>query len=134
MKRILIFISGFIAGVLSTFLVLYIISTTNKSSDSIEGLVVFETKGDCLDSDGEIEVFQVLKPNMALATTVKYGEYGIRNYTDEIVILLIDNGGKTFYDQQKIKIPDSKCARQIGTYEYNTKNDFVKTVPAVVVE
>lgn len=133
MKRILIFISGFVAGVLSTFLVLYIISTTNKSSDSIEGLIIFETKGDCLDSD-EIEVFQVLKPNMALATAVKYEDYEIRSITDEIVILLIDNEGKTFYDQQKVKIPDSQCARQIGTYQYNTKDDFVKTVPAVVVE
>ncbi len=26
------------------------------------------------------------------------------------------------------------CARQIGTYRYTTKNEMVKTVPAVVIE
>jgi len=36
-------------------------------------------------------------------------------------------------DDQKIDI-SKKCARQIGTYQYKTKNDFEKTVPAVVIE
>ena len=134
MKQFLIFMGGFVAGVLATFLVAFLINAANKPNDGLLGLTVFPEKGECIATDGEIEVFQVIEPNMALAKTVKYGKYGYREYSDEIVVLLIDYDGKTFYDEQKIKIPTNKCARQVGTYQYPTKNDFVKTVPAVVVE
>jgi len=128
------FFGGFIVGVLATILVAFLISVANKPNDGLLGLTIFPEKGECIATAGEIEVLQVVKPNMALAKTVKYGAYGIRQYSDEIVVLLIDYDGKTFYDEQKIKIPKNKCARQIGTYQYPTRNDFVKTVPAVVIE
>ena len=49
--------------------------------------------------------------------------------------MLVNYDSKTYYDEQKIKIPTNKCARQIGTYQYTTKKDnFEKTVPAVVIE
>ena len=135
MKKFLIFIGGFIAGILATILVAYIIAIASKPNDGLIGLKVFPEKGECIQSDGELEVFQVLEPNVALAHTVKYGNYGMRNYSEEIVVLLIDYSGKTFYDDQKVKIPKNNCARQIGTYQYSTKKDnFGKTVPAVVIE
>jgi hypothetical protein len=91
------------------------------------GLTIFPEKGECIATKGEIEVFQVLEPNMALART--------GNILDGIVVLLINYEGKTYYDEQKIKIPANKCARQIGTYQYTTRRDnFGKTVPAVVIE
>ena len=133
MKKFLIFIGGFVAGIIATILVAFLISVANKPNDGLLGLTIFPEKGECITTDGEIEVFQVIESNMALAKTVKYGKYG-REYSDEIVVLLIDYNGKTFYDEQKIKIPTNKCARQVGTYQYPTKNDFVKTVPAVVIE
>ena len=136
MKKFLIFIGGFVAGIIATILVAFLISVANKPNDGLLGLTIFPEKGECITTDGEIEVFQVIESNMALAKTVKYGGRSgrIRQYSDEIVILLIDYDGKTFYDEQKIKIPTNKCARQVGTYQYPTKNDFVKTVPAVVIE
>jgi hypothetical protein len=136
MKKFLIFIGGFIAGILATIFVAYLMTIASKpNDDGLLGLKVFPEKGECITSEGELEVFQVLEPNVALANTVKYGDYGIRNYSEEIVVLIIDYNGNTFYDDQKIKIPKNKCARQIGTYQYNTKKDnFGKTVPAVVVE
>jgi hypothetical protein len=136
MKKFLIFIGGFVAGILATILVAFLITVANKPyDDGLLGLTIFSEKGECITTDGEIEVFQVIEPNVALARTLKYGEYGIREYSDEIVVLLIDYDGKTFYDEQKIKIPTNKCARQIGTYQYTTRKDnFGKTVPAVVIE
>ena len=136
MKNFFIFIGGFVAGILATIFVAYLIAIANKpNDDGLLGLKVFPEKGECIATEGEIEVFQVLEANVALAKTVKYGEYGIRNYSDEIVVLLIDYDGKTFYDEQKVKIPKNKCARQIGTYQYTTQRDkFGKTVPAVVIE
>jgi hypothetical protein len=135
MKKFFIFIGGFVAGILATIFTIYIIAMANKPKDNgLIGLTVFEEKGDCITSN-QIEVFQVLEPNVALAKTLEYGKHGSRMYSDEIVVLIIDSDGKTFYDEQKIKIPKGKCARQIGTYQYTTKVDnFEKTVPAISIE
>lgn len=135
MKKFLIFIGGFVAGILATILAFYLYSGANRPNDGgLVGLTLFEESGECI-SKNEIEIFQVINQNTALAKTIEYGDYGIRNYSDEIVVLIIDYNGKTFYDEQKIKIPKNMCARQIGTYQYTTvKDNFEKTVPAVVIE
>ena len=76
---------------------------------------------------GELEVFQVLKPNMALA-------YTDQHFERRILVLLINYDGKSYYDDQEIKISAGKCASQIGTNQCTTTNDFDKTVPAVAIE
>lgn len=123
MKKFLLVFGGFVAGIIVTFLVLYIIARTNRSNDEFTGLTMFSETGECIESTGEIKVFQVLAPDIALART-----------GDWIIVLLINYEGKTYYDEQKITIPDNKCARQVGTYQYTTKNGMEKTVPAVVIE
>jgi len=127
MKMFLIFIGGFVTGILAMFLVAFLINMKNQSNDGLQGLTVFPQKGECITTASEIDILQVLKPNMALATTGNILEGGI-------AVLLINHEGETYYDQQKINIPANKCARQIGTYQYTTKNNDVKTVPAVVIE
>lgn len=126
MKSFLIFIGGLIAGVLATFLFLYLMTGVAKPNDGLFGLTIFPQKGECIITKGEIEIFQVIQPNMALA------EKG--NYPDRIMVLLINYDGKSYYDNQKITVPIKKCARQIGTYQYTTKMGIDKTVPAVVIE
>ena len=126
MKKFLIFIGGFVAGILATILVVFLAYVANKPNDGLLGLTVFPEKGECITTKNEIKIFQVLEPNMALART--------SDILDEIVVLLVNYEGKTYYDGQKIKIPANKCARQIGIYQYTTKNERVKTVPAVVIE
>ena len=126
MKKVLLFSSGFVAGIIATILVAILINVGNQPNDGLLGLTVFPEKGECITTRGEIEVFQVLKPNMALART--------GDFSDKIVVLLVNYDGKYYYDEQKIKIPADKCARQKGTYQYATKNNIVKTVPAVVIE
>src|SRR6478609_2244842 len=121
MKRFLIFIGGFVAGIGATFLVAYVIVLANKPNDGLLGLTLFSEKSECITTNGKIEVFQVLAPNMALART--------GDILDGIVVLLISKDGANYYDEQKINIPSKKCARQIGTYQYSTKKDgFEKTV------
>ena len=126
MKKFFIFIGGFVAGIIATILVAFLINVTKEPNDGLIGFTIFPEKGECITTQNEIEVFQVLEPNMALART--------GNIRDGIIVLLINYEGKTYYDQQKIKIPDNKCARQIGTYQYTAANDRVRTVPAVVIE
>ena len=129
MKKFLIFIGGFVAGILATILVAFLITVANKPyDDGLLGLTICPEKGECITVKKEIEIFQVLEPNVALARTGGILE-------DGIVILLINYDGQSYYDEQKIKIPKNKCARQIGTYQYTTRKDnFGKTVPAVVIE
>jgi len=132
MKKAAPFITGFIAGVLGTLLVLYLMynsdnQTYDSSYDGLLGLTIFPEKGECIPTENEIEVIQVVKPNKALAYTHEY-------YDDRITVLLINYDGESYYDQQKIKVPSGQCARQIGTFQYTDRLRSEHTVPAVVIE
>ena len=146
MKSTFIFVGGFVAGILATLLFAYLTTVADKSNDDLLGLSMFPKQGECITTNSEnksceLEVFQVLEPNTALATIKYYSDeslYGskpFRNYdlSNDLVVLLLNNNNKTYYDDQKIDI-SKKCARQVGTYQYKTKDDFEKTVPAVVIE
>lgn len=147
MKRFLIFIGGFVAGVLATIFVGYLLVIANKPiDDGLIGLTVFPEKGECIKTSSkskstEIDIFQVVEPNMSLGNVKNYTDkkmYGGDNYRDydignDVVILLINYDGKTYYDDQKIDVTN-KCVRQIGTYQYTAKIGIEKTVPAVVIE
>ncbi len=141
MKKILIFISGFVAGILATIFAGYILTIANKpNDDGLIGLTIFEEKGDCLTStskskSSEIDIFQVIAPNAALANIKYYKDETYRNYDirNDVVVLLINYDEKTYYDDQKIDVTKN-CLRQIGTYQYETKSKFGKTVPVVVIE
>lgn len=147
MKRFSIFIVGFVFGVLATILVGYLLMIANKPiDDGLIGLTVFPEKGECVKTtskskSSEIDIFQVVEPNMALGNIKNYTDkkmYGGDNYRDydignDVVVLLINYDAKTYYDDQKIDVTN-KCVRQIGTYKYTAKIGIEKTVPAVVIE
>ena len=126
MKSFLIFIGGFITGILALFLFTFMMNDSNEPNDGLVGLSLFAEKGDCISQDRQIEIFHVIEPNYALAN--------IGEIPDEITILLINYDNKTYYDQQKIRIPANKCARQIGIYHYTTMVGMDKTIPAVIIE
>lgn len=127
MKKALLFFGGFVSGIIGTFLALFLISVVIQThDDELLGLTIFSEKGECIAKNGEIETFQVLRPNMALAS--------IGGIFDGKVVLLINYEDKHYYDDQKIKIPKGKCARHIGTYQYTSKDKRDRTVPAVAIE
>lgn len=117
---------GFVAGIMATMLVLFLMAVDELPNDGLIGLTKFPEKGECIPTKTPLEILQVVEPNMALAET--------GNYSDRILVLLINYDGKSYYDQQKIIVPAKKCARQIGTYHYETRIGISKTVPAVVIE
>lgn len=96
MKKALLFIGGFVTGIVVTILVVVLINAVNQPNDGFPGLTVFPEKGECITTSGKIEVFQVLAPNVALAWT---GDF---LYSDRILVLLINYEGKSYYDEQKI--------------------------------
>ena len=119
----------YIAGVLSAVLVLVLIGLSNQSGQ-LDGLTIFSDKGECI-SKKQFKVFQVLAPDAALASELSDEQYMWFHGT---IVLIVNDEGKHYYDDEMIKIPAKKCARQIGTYKYRTKDDMYKTVPVVSID
>ena len=147
MKRFLIFISGFIVGVLVTSYVNNRNVTPDKPvEEGLTGLTIFPEKGECVKTSSkskssEIEISRVLEPNMALGTIRNFTDkkmydgdyYRSHDYNNDVAVLLINHDGKTYYNDQKIDVTN-KCVRQTGTYQYSAGIGIEKTVPAVVIE
>ncbi len=74
-----------------------------KPKDGLIGLTIFPQTGECIITKGQIEIFQVIQPNMALAET--------GNYTDRIMVLLINHDGKSYYDNLKTTVPTIKMCK-----------------------
>lgn len=135
MKKGLIFFLGMIAGAVLTVLVLVLIGMAKDSEGDNSrygnpGIYMFSEAGQTMPLKS-FRVFQVLPNGTALAESsekdkVKYSiEYG------DPVVLLLAAENAAYYDDQVIKVPADKVVRQVGTYRYETQNDFVKTVPII---
>lgn len=122
MKKWIVFVLGFVSGMVFLFLVLLIIG---KSSATNEGMTYFEKPGKCI-STKDFEVMQVVGEGYALAREKK-------GYVGGILVLVTNENGELYYDNQVIKVPEGKCMRQIGVYEYQTRMETIKTVPIVQV-
>ena len=48
------------------------------------------------------------------------------------VVLLINDEGKLYYDDEIIKVPQGQQAKQMGIYQYSTESGY-KTVPIVKI-
>lgn len=123
MKNFLIFLAGMITGAALLFGVAYL--NNDDSSSPNNGITMFEQEGDAI-STGSFVVIQVVDGG-ALAMEVDYG------IPTGLVVLFVDEEGKSYYDSQSIKIPKGKCARQIGLYKYISKESVEKTVPVVAI-
>ena len=130
-KNIFIFIAGMITTLLIEIIIGFIIGVTSQSSGGYPGLTLFEQDGACVSSSKNIEIFQTLGQDIALAHTQnKKYDY----FVDDILILILGDENTHFYDEQKIIIPNGKCLKQVGTYQYEAKNGVMKTVPAVEIK
>lgn len=123
-KKWVVYVLGIVSGIVLTFLSSYLISSCSSNN----GVTYFEKPGDCITTKS-LKVFQVLDNGVALANEIE-GNY---EFSTGIVVLLINREGKYYYDDQVIKIPKGKCARQVGVYTYPTKMEIEKTVPIVQI-
>lgn len=130
MKKNILF---FVAGMFTMFVIILLIGTiTQHDEDEFPGLTIFEEDGACVSSTKQIEIFQTLAHNIALAHTKKKLASSLE--VDDLLILILEDENSHFYDEQKITIPSGKCAKQVGIYQYHTKNGDIKTVPAVEIK
>ena len=119
------FLSGFVLGIVSCFVVLFVIGKVTEQSTTDEGLKLFSEPKECITRKN-LRVFQALPNGRALAKEVNAS-------FDSPVMYLVGMEGETFYDDEIVKLPGKQCAMQIGTYFYQTKNKDYKTVPAVSI-
>ena len=132
MKNFFIFLSGFICG---TVLLFVITKTTTLLTNKSDDLVMFEKDGECFDTD-ELVVFQALEKGMALAQfggSSDGAEVLLRILAGPTVLLLDEKYKKSFYDGEVISIPEGMCARQVGTYRYETQSGTFSTLPVVAI-
>ena len=128
MKKGLIFLAGFISGIIC--LVVFSLIVTRCSSGNIEGLTIYDEPGDVI-SASSFEVFQVVQQGNALAFAGEPRSHGGYSYIGMVVLFLADETTH-YYDEQIITIPRGKCVRQIGIHQYNTEDGY-KTVPVVAI-
>lgn len=130
MKKFWFFLIGILTGVALTILGAYIINKA-KSSD----IAFFDEPGDVVTAQtfsgrtitvNGFEVFQVLGEGVALAR-------GNELYTWDLIVLLWDDKGEQYYDNQSVIAPIGKCFRQIGIYKYESKDESYRTVPVVTL-
>lgn len=127
MRKLITFIAGFIIGIISTFTIAYII----KSNISNNGITLFEHPGECV-STNNFMVIQVIDNDHALAQEIIWDP--MQGYTPTNLLVLITNDiGEYYYDNQIIQNYIDKCMRQIGIYKYHTKANIEKTIPIVML-
>lgn len=133
MNKWLYFGGGVLTGAVLTFLVLFAISSgSNEDIQEDPGLTFFDQPGDVIESNS-FKVFQSLSEGAALvsAENPENTEYENIKYTGGLICLLVNNEGKFYYDDEIVKVPGGKVARQVGIYQYETKAEMDKTVPIV---
>ncbi|MBR4306492.1 MAG: hypothetical protein IKT83_00635 [Bacteroidaceae bacterium] len=116
MKKWLIFIGGVLTGVILTLLFSFILSRNHDQT------TWFESPQDMIESE-TFRVFQVLGKNAALVDDIYPGT----------VYLLTNNEGKYYYDNEFVQVDSDKVVRQIGIYQYKTKEKMYKTVPIIQI-
>lgn len=123
MKKWLIFGGGVLTGIVLTFLLAFAVASYRQAGE-IEGLTIFEQPGEVMESRS-FEVFQSLAQGAALTHAKEDGYYM------GPICLLVDMDGKYYYDDEIVNVPIGKVARQIGIYQYTSKNEVERTVPVV---
>lgn len=129
LKNILIFVAGMVT--IFILMVLFGLAVNSSSNSGYPGLTIFEEEGKCTGAR-QIKIMQTLEPNMALAHA-KTQPNAIYD-ENEILVLLLGDENASYYDDQKINIPKGMCAKQVGTYQYESRELGMKTVPAVTIK
>lgn len=95
------------------------------------GKILFDEPGECV-SRKNFEVQRVLESGDAIALEINEQISGYV-LTSDLEVLIPTKEGREFYDNQIIKTPKGKCARQVGTYTYQ-KYGNTKVIPIVSFE
>jgi hypothetical protein len=132
MKKWVVFLLGLISGVVLTLVTMVILAMGANTNANNNGVTLFDQPGECLNAK-DFEVMQVVDNNHALAHEVEWNDV-LERYVQTglgLLVLVTNDNGEYYYDDQIIEVPDGMCMRQVGIYRYQTISDMEKTVPIV---
>ena len=125
-KNIFIFLAGFIIAIV--FGAIIDISSEQPSFNNLrKGLTIFQEQGSPIN-ETQFRIFQVLEPNLALASA--RSESGL-TFTG-ITVLIMGSEGKFFYNDEIIEF--SSRPNQVGVFQYETTERGSRTVPVIRIE
>lgn len=133
MRKIWVFLLGVLTGSVLTVLFLVamakVLDYSGKSNaKDMFGLNLFEQPGEVID-ENEFRVFQALSNGAALAEGKGDGTF----IYNGLNVLLYNEKGIPYYDEQIVTAPQGKCFRQIGIFKYTSKARDYCTVPVVAL-
>ena len=105
-------------------------SSESNISKVNSGITSFDKPGDCVTRKN-LEIQEVLESGNAIAKEIRENISGYV-FTSDLEVLILAKDGNTFYNKQIVKVPNGKCARQIGTYKYNRYAN-TKVIPIVEI-
>ncbi|MBO7285361.1 MAG: hypothetical protein J6U69_02035 [Alistipes sp.] len=132
MKKWVVFLLGLISGVVLTLVTMVILAMGANTNANNNGVTLFDQPGECLNAKA-FEVMQVVDNNHALAHEVEWNDV-LETYMQTgsgLLVLVTNDNGEYYYDDQIIEVPQGMCMRQVGIYRYQTRMDMEKTVPIV---
>lgn len=132
MKKWVVFLLGLISGVVLTLVTMVILAIGANTNANNNGVTLFDQPGECLNAKA-FEVMQVVDNNHALAHEVEWDDV-LERYMQTgsgLLVLVTNDNGEYYYDDQIIEVPQGMCMRQVGIYRYQTRMDMEKTVPIV---
>ncbi|WP_299337576.1 hypothetical protein [Prevotella sp.] len=124
-KFILTFVAGIITGIIMLFALGYIMSMSKSEAECVDDDIVMFDKPQKTINANVFVVMQVLPNGSALAIV----DGNFDNYGTTVLFLAKD--GKSYYDDQRIRVPSNKCVKPIGVFRYMTQKNQEKTVPVV---
>ncbi len=95
------------------------------------GKTLFDKPGECV-SRKNFEVQRVLESGDAIALEINE-IYAGHVLTSDLEVLILAQEDSNFYNNQIVKVPQGKCARQIGTYKYQQYGD-TKVLPIIAIQ
>lgn len=93
---------------------------------------LFDKPGDCV-SRKNFKVQKVLESGDAIALEIREISSSGSVYTSDLKVLILAQEGSNFYDNQIVKAPQGKCARQIGNYKYQQYGN-TKVIPIIAFQ
>lgn len=132
MKKWVVFLLGMIAGGVLTFVVMLVLAIGANTNANNNGVTLFDQPGEYLNAEA-FKVMQVVDNTHALAHEVEWNEL-LERYVQTglgLLVLVTNDNGEYYYDDQIIEVPQGMCMRQVGIYRYQTRMDMEKTVPIV---
>lgn len=92
------------------------------------GKTLFDKPGKCV-SRKNFEIQKVLDSGDAIALEIRE-TISEHVFTSDLEVLILAQEGSNFYNNQIVKAPKGKCARQIGNYKYQQYGS-TKVIPII---